>query len=39
VHATVLAALGLDPARELTSSAGRPLKLSEGTPIARLVDV
>ena len=38
VHATVLAALGLDPARELTSSAGRPLKLSEGTPIAALID-
>jgi len=37
VHATVLAALGLDPARELTSSAGRPLKLSEGTPINTLL--
>lgn len=39
VHATVLATLGLNPARELTSSAGRPLKLSEGTPIPWLVDV
>jgi uncharacterized protein (DUF1501 family) len=39
VHATVLAALGIDRARELTSSAGRPLKLSEGTPIAPLIDV
>ncbi|MBX9790065.1 MAG: DUF1501 domain-containing protein [Pirellulales bacterium] len=37
MHATVLSALGIDPRRELISSAGRPLKLSEGTPIARLL--
>ncbi len=36
VHATVLTSLGIDPRRELTSSAGRPLKLSEGTVIERL---
>src|SRR5262249_3810597 len=33
VHATLLAALGLDPAKELISPAGRPLKLSQGEPI------
>lgn len=37
VHATVLAALGIDPAKELISPAGRPLKLAEGKPIAQLL--
>jgi hypothetical protein len=37
VHATLLAALGLDPAKELTSPAGRPLKLAEGQPIRQLL--
>lgn len=32
-----LSALGIDPRRELTSSARRPLNLSEGTPIATLL--
>jgi uncharacterized protein (DUF1501 family) len=36
VHATLLSALGLDPAKELTSPAGRPLKLAEGQPIVQL---
>lgn len=33
VHATILTALGIDPAKELISPAGRPLKLAEGTPL------
>ena len=37
VHATLLAALGIDPAKELISPAGRPLKLAEGKPIAELL--
>jgi len=37
VHATILAALGIDPAKELTSPAGRPLKLAEGQPIQSLL--
>jgi uncharacterized protein (DUF1501 family) len=37
VHATLLAALGINPAKELISPAGRPLKLAEGTPIAELL--
>lgn len=37
LFATVLAALDLDPAKELLSPIGRPLKLSEGTPIAELL--
>ncbi|MBI3836865.1 MAG: DUF1501 domain-containing protein [Planctomycetia bacterium] len=37
VHATILAALGIDPAKELTSPAGRPLKLADGEPIAQLL--
>lgn len=35
--ATVLAALGIDGGREVTTSIGRPMKLSPGTPIARLL--
>lgn len=37
VHATVLSALGIDPAKELMTPVGRPLKLSEGTPIKALL--
>ncbi|MGD9721027.1 MAG: DUF1501 domain-containing protein [Pirellulales bacterium] len=37
IHATLLAALGIDPAKELLSPAGRPLKLAEGQPIAELL--
>ncbi len=36
VHATVLAAVGLDPARENISPLGRPIKLSEGKVIGEL---
>ena len=37
VHATVLSALGLDPAHELTSKSGRPTKLSDGEVIGELL--
>ncbi len=37
LHATLLAALGIDPAKELISPAGRPLKLAEGSPIRELL--
>lgn len=37
LSATVLTALGLDPARELDSADGRPIALSSGTPIRRLL--
>ena len=37
VHATVLTALGLDPARENVSPAGRPIKLSAGQVIGELL--
>jgi len=38
VHATVLAALGLDPAKENVAPAtGRPIKLSPGRPIRELL--
>jgi uncharacterized protein (DUF1501 family) len=37
VHATVLAALGLDPALENIAPGPRPLKLSEGEPIRQLL--
>ncbi len=36
VHATVLAAVGLDPAKENVSPVGRPIKLSEGKVIVEL---
>lgn len=39
LFATVFAALDLDPAKELLSPIGRPLKLSEGTPVAELLRV
>jgi uncharacterized protein (DUF1501 family) len=37
LHATILRALGLDPIRENISPIGRPIKLSEGTPIKELI--
>ncbi len=37
VHATILSALGIDPAKELISPAGRPLKLAEGNAIGELL--
>jgi Protein of unknown function (DUF1501) len=37
VHATLLTALGLDPAKELIAPSGRPLKLAAGEPIAELL--
>ncbi|MEM7316473.1 MAG: DUF1501 domain-containing protein, partial [Planctomycetota bacterium] len=37
VHSTVLKGLGISPHRELDSSIGRPMKLSEGTPIPQLL--
>ncbi len=37
VHATLLSALGIDPAKELISPAGRPLKLADGQPIVELL--
>jgi uncharacterized protein (DUF1501 family) len=36
VHATVLTALGINPAKENISPAGRPIKLADGTPIPAL---
>jgi Protein of unknown function (DUF1501) len=38
IHATVLNALGLDPFKENISPAKRPLRLSQGTPVAALVE-
>jgi uncharacterized protein (DUF1501 family) len=37
IHATVLAALGIDPLKENISPAGRPIKLSEGQIIRPLL--
>jgi Protein of unknown function (DUF1501) len=38
VHATVLASLGLDPAKEnIAPATGRPIKLSSGRPIRELI--
>ncbi len=37
IHATILRAVGLDPARENISPIGRPIKLSEGTPIPAIL--
>lgn len=36
VHATILQALGIDFAKELVTPIGRPMKLSEGQPLAAL---
>jgi uncharacterized protein (DUF1501 family) len=37
IHATILAALGLDPQKENISTVQRPIKLAEGEPIAELL--
>ncbi|MFO0915503.1 MAG: DUF1501 domain-containing protein [Pirellulales bacterium] len=37
VHATILKTLGVDYQRELITPVGRPLKLSDGQPIAKLI--
>jgi hypothetical protein len=37
IHATVLAALGLDPAHTNLGPGGRPIKLSEGRPLRALL--
>jgi uncharacterized protein (DUF1501 family) len=37
VHATVFAALGLDPRKENVSPVGRPIQLSQGKPIRTLL--
>ena len=37
IHATVLTALGIDPAHEELAPIGRPIKLSEGKPISALL--
>jgi len=37
LHATILTALGIDPQHEETAPIGRPIKFSEGTPIAELL--
>ncbi len=37
LHATMLSALGLDPARELYSPFGQPIKLADGQPVAALL--
>jgi hypothetical protein len=37
LHATVLAALGLDPAKENISPVGRPIKLADGRPMRELL--
>jgi uncharacterized protein (DUF1501 family) len=37
LHATVLRAVGLDPAKENISPVGRPISLSQGKPIAALL--
>ncbi len=38
IHATVLTALGIDPAHQEISPVGRPIRFSEGVPIAALLD-
>lgn len=38
VHATVLSAVGIDPAKIMTSPIGRTLRLSEGQPLLRLLE-
>ena len=37
IHATVLATLGINPAKELVAPVGRPIKLSEGKVIGELL--
>jgi uncharacterized protein (DUF1501 family) len=37
LYATVLACMGINPAKSYTSPIGRPMKLSEGTPVRQLL--
>jgi uncharacterized protein (DUF1501 family) len=37
IHATLLTALGIDPHREVIAPIGRPVKFSDGAPIAKLL--
>lgn len=37
IHATLLKAVAIDPAKELETPIGRPIKLSEGKPLAALL--
>ena len=37
IHATLLTAFGIDPAHEEIAPIGRPIKFSEGKPVARLL--
>lgn len=37
LYATVLKGLGIDPTHEINTSIGRPIRYSDGTPIARLL--
>lgn len=37
LHATVLAALGIDPHHEVLAPVGRPIRLSEGEPVVALL--
>ena len=37
IHATVLSAVGIDPAKIMTSPIGRTVRLSEGQPLRRLL--
>ncbi len=39
IHATVIASLGLEHDKELQTPIGRPMKRSEGQPIAAIMDV
>jgi uncharacterized protein (DUF1501 family) len=38
LHATLLAALGIDPTHEEIAALGRPIKLAEGKPVAVLLE-
>lgn len=38
LHATILTALGIDPHYQVVAAVGRPIKFSEGTPVAALVE-
>jgi uncharacterized protein (DUF1501 family) len=37
LYATILHALGIDPAHQVSTPIGRPMKYSEGTPVERLL--
>ena len=37
LHATIMHALGIDPAFEFPASIGRPIRYSDGQPIQRLL--